>query len=99
MVELRGPGGAGEQGGRFRGDRWRQIPPSSGRQRVSGKAVEQAFEVERLVKAAQALPAIRRDLVERVRAEIEAGTYETPEKLERTADRLLAELGEEPKDD
>ncbi len=38
------------------------------------------------------VPEIRADLVARVRAEIEAGTYETAERLERTIDRLMEDL-------
>ena len=36
---------------------------------------------------------IRADLVARVRGEIAAGTYETPEKLGAALDGLLSELG------
>jgi len=36
---------------------------------------------------------IRADLVSRVRNEIAAGTYETPEKLDGALDRLLNEIG------
>lgn len=38
---------------------------------------------------------IRQDLVERVRREIAAGTYETPEKWEIAFDRLLDRLKDE----
>ena len=38
--------------------------------------------------------AIRRDLVARVKKEIAAGTYDTPEKWEATLDRLLDHLSE-----
>lgn len=36
---------------------------------------------------------VRHDLVARVRRELEAGTYETPEKLEIALERLLDRLG------
>ena len=36
---------------------------------------------------------IREDLVARVRSEIAAGTYETPEKLDAALDGLLDEIG------
>jgi len=36
---------------------------------------------------------IRQDLVARVRGEIAAGTYETPEKIDAALDRFLDELG------
>jgi anti-sigma28 factor (negative regulator of flagellin synthesis) len=37
-------------------------------------------------------PEIRWDLVQRVKAEIAAGTFETPERIERTLERLAEEL-------
>ncbi len=40
-------------------------------------------------------PSIRRELVERVRREIAAGTYDTPEKMEKALDRFLDRLEEE----
>ena len=36
---------------------------------------------------------VRDDLVSRVRSEIAAGTYETPEKLDAALDRFLNEIG------
>jgi negative regulator of flagellin synthesis FlgM len=36
---------------------------------------------------------VRVDLVNRIRAQIAAGTYETPEKLDVALDRLLDEIG------
>jgi hypothetical protein len=40
----------------------------------------------------QEVPEIRVELVERVKAEIAAGTYETPERIEAAVERLTAEL-------
>ena len=40
----------------------------------------------------EADPEIRHDLVARVRREIAAGEYDTPEKFERALDRLLLSL-------
>lgn len=37
---------------------------------------------------------VRHDLVARVRREIADGTYDTPEKMEKALERLLAELDE-----
>ena len=48
--------------------------------------------VAKLAAKVQELPAVRTDLVERVKAEIVAGTYETSERLEITIDRLMEEL-------
>ena len=38
------------------------------------------------------VPEVRADLVQRVRQEIEAGTYETEERIDVTVDRLMEEL-------
>jgi len=51
--------------------------------------------IEQWVRKARQLPAVREELVQRVRAEIEAGEYETPEKLQRAIDRLMDELREQ----
>lgn len=40
----------------------------------------------------QSLPDVRQELVDRVRSEIEAGTYETPEKLDEAIKGLAADL-------
>jgi len=44
---------------------------------------------------ARAEPAIRKDLVARVRREIQAGTYDTDEKWEAALDRLLDRMYED----
>ena len=54
-----------------------------------------AVKKKRARKRRRSSPFIRNDLVERVRREIEAGTYETPEKWEAALDRLLEHLAEE----
>ena len=53
--------------------------------------VEISLQAQMASKAAD-IPPIRADLVARVKAEIEAGTYETPEKLAAAVTRLLEEL-------
>jgi len=50
-------------------------------------------EAAEALERARQVPEIRADLVARVRAEIAAGVYETPEKLEIALDRLLDEIG------
>jgi len=35
---------------------------------------------------------VRQDLIDRVRGEIEAGTYDTPERLDAAIDRILREV-------
>jgi negative regulator of flagellin synthesis FlgM len=47
---------------------------------------------EAAVQAAEAGP-VRMELVNQIRAQIAAGTYETPDKLEIALDRLLDEIG------
>lgn len=37
-------------------------------------------------------PEVRHDLVDRVRQEIDSGSYETPEKVEALLDELIADL-------
>lgn len=50
--------------------------------------------LDRWIKKVRQLPAVREDLVRRIKAEIATGKYETPEKLDVAAQRLLKELGE-----
>ncbi len=38
------------------------------------------------------IPPVRADLVARVKAEIQAGTYETPEKLDKAISNLMDEM-------
>jgi negative regulator of flagellin synthesis FlgM len=60
-----------------------------------------AQEAARLAEAASASSTgatppssdVRTDLVNRLRSEIAAGTYETPERLDGALDRLLNQLG------
>jgi flagellar biosynthesis anti-sigma factor FlgM len=39
------------------------------------------------------LPDVRQDLVDRVKAQIAAGNYDTPEKIEAILDKLAEDLG------
>jgi hypothetical protein len=58
-----------------------------------GKLTEPA-ETPIKKKRSKKTAGIRRDLVARVKKEIAAGTYDTPEKWEATLDRLLDHLSE-----
>ena len=49
-------------------------------------------EVARLKAQLKDVPDIRLEKIERLKAEIEAGTYETPDKIDTVIDRLLEEL-------
>ncbi len=48
--------------------------------------------VARYLSELKAGPAIREDLVARVREDIESGTYETPEKLDAVLDDLAEDI-------
>lgn len=48
--------------------------------------------VAKLAAKVQEIPDVRTELVERAKAEIAAGTFETPERLEVTIDKLMEEL-------
>jgi negative regulator of flagellin synthesis FlgM len=45
-----------------------------------------------LISRIREMPEIRADVVARVKSEIQAGTYETPHRLDLAMDRLLDEL-------
>ncbi len=47
----------------------------------------------KMVDRVKQVPDIREDRVARIRAQIDAGTYETDEKLELAVGRLLDEIG------
>ena len=57
----------------------------------AGDVVEIA-DLAKLAARIQEVPEVRSELVERVKAEIAAGTYETPERLEIAVQRLMEEL-------
>ncbi|UCG33457.1 MAG: flagellar biosynthesis anti-sigma factor FlgM [Phycisphaerales bacterium] len=62
----------------------------------AGKAPTDRVEISDLARFMGQLHGasmIRHGLVERIRAEIEAGTYETPERINATVDILIEELG------
>jgi negative regulator of flagellin synthesis FlgM len=54
---------------------------------------EMASQAAELVEQVHQLPDIRADRVDEIRAAIEAGTYETEERLDIAVDRLLDEIG------
>ena len=49
-------------------------------------------QVARLTAAVHELPDVRTELVERVKAEIATGTYETSDRMEAALERLLDEM-------
>ena len=73
------------------------MPRSAGK-RPSAPATQSADRVDISAAAEAAIHAaetgeVRQDLVNRIRAQIAAGTYETPGKLDTAVERLLDEIG------
>jgi negative regulator of flagellin synthesis FlgM len=75
-------------------------PHAPFRGQTAGKAgADAAVDRVEISSAGQAAAAaaenseIRQSLVDRIRAEIASGTYETPRKLDAAVDRLLDEIG------
>ena len=54
-------------------------------------AIELSVQAQLLSRLAK-LPDVRQELVDRVRGEIEAGTYDTPDKIEALLDELEQDL-------
>lgn len=67
-------------------------PPQQQAER-RGDAVELSPEA-RLLDRLRHLPEVRQELVDRIKREIEAGTYETPEKIDRALEGIIAEMRE-----
>jgi negative regulator of flagellin synthesis FlgM len=68
---------------------------TSKRSAVPASGVKDTVEISLAAKLAAQVHdsgAVRTDLVERVRNEIAAGTYETPERIDAVVDRLLPEI-------
>ena len=66
--------------------------PAVAKRASEGEAPSRAPNLERWIQKVRQLPAVREDLVQRIKAEINAGKYETPEKLDVASQRLLEEL-------
>ena len=72
-----------------------------GQKGVSGGSVKKPIRiptpgelpsVAELTAAVRKLPEVRRNLIEQVKAELAAGTYETPQRIDIAVERLMAEL-------
>ena len=72
--------------------RGRRAPGRVGRARPTSRGLARLTEA-RSVNPQLNVPDVRQELVARVRREIQAGTYDTPEKLEAALDRLVARMG------
>jgi negative regulator of flagellin synthesis FlgM len=69
------------------------VPPSA--TPVPAPGISDVVEISQVAKLAamvQQIPDIRVELVQRVKAEIAAGVYETPERLEIALNNLMDEL-------
>ena len=84
---VHGPQGINTPHAPFRGQAAPAAPPSRPTDRV-----EISPAAEAAVQAAET-GEVRQDLVNRIRAEIADGSYETPQKLDAALDRLLDEIG------
>lgn len=82
---VHGPQGINAPHAPFRGDVAKAPAVGSDRLEIS-PAAEAAIQ-------ATETGGIRQDLVGRIRSEIAAGTYETPDKMDAALNRLLDEIG------
>ena len=70
-------------------------PASAGAAPAQATAVQDTVDISmvaRLASQVHELPAVRTEVVQRVKAEIAAGTYETQDKIDVAIDRLMDEL-------
>jgi len=69
------------------------VPPSTNPVQPAGISdVVEISQAARMSEMIQNIPDVRVNVVERVRAEIAAGVYETPERLEIAINNLMDEL-------
>ncbi len=69
------------------------VPPNTNPVQPAGISdVVEISQAARMAEMIQRIPDVRVDLIERVKAEIAAGIYETPERLEIAISRLMDEL-------
>ncbi len=70
-------------------------PVSDAKPTTEPAQIRDTVEISTIAKLAakvQEIPDVRTDLVQKVKAEIAAGKYETPEKIEAAIDKLMEEL-------
>lgn len=72
----------------FRG----QAADGAAKTQATGDRVTISSAAEAAIQASETA-GIRQDVVSRIRAEITAGTYETPAKLDAALNRLIDEIG------
>jgi negative regulator of flagellin synthesis FlgM len=86
-THIHGPHGINAPHAPFRGHSAPEAPHVSSADRVDISAAAEAA-----IRAAGSGD-VRQGLVDHLRAQIAAGTYETPGKLDRAVERLLDEIG------
>lgn len=71
--------------------------PASPAERASGQGPDRVeiSDVAKWKARLAEVPAVRQDLVDAIRAQIEAGTYESADKIGAAAGKILDELKEE----
>ncbi len=67
-------------------------PAQNGMEPQATGDVVEISTAARLAAKISEVPEVRWDLVEKVKSEIEAGTYETPERLEIAVNRIMEDL-------
>jgi len=86
--------------GALNGARTEYVRPGAGNKQSSGRATADRrdqvdlSELARLKSRIRDLPPVRDELVQRIRTEIEAGEYETADKIEQAVDAIIRESGE-----
>ncbi|MFP3938375.1 MAG: flagellar biosynthesis anti-sigma factor FlgM [Phycisphaerae bacterium] len=66
--------------------------PQQGLEPQGAGDVVEISTAAKLAARIQEVPEVRWDLVEKVKSEIDAGTYETPERLEIAVNRIMEDL-------
>jgi len=86
-THIHGPQGINAPHAPFRGQPTQQSPGARSADRVDiSPAAEAAVQATETGE-------VRQDLVNQIRAQIAAGTYETPAKMDAALERLLDEIG------
>ena len=86
-THIHGPHGINAPHAPFRGQSASEAPDTRSVDRVDISAAAEAA-----IHAAES-DEVRQGLVDQIRAQLAAGTYETPGKLETAVERLLDEIG------
>jgi negative regulator of flagellin synthesis FlgM len=85
-TQIHGPHGINAPHAPFRGQSAQESPSAKPTDRVDISAAAEAA-----IQARESCE-VRQDLVQQIRAQIAAGTYETPAKLDAAIDRLLDQI-------